>query len=171
MTTDKYDFKNAPEGTTHFNPETAIAAKCWVKIENGVVYFRYSTNNSWYYWFMADDKNKQHYMENFVEVKPKDKEGWIPPVGAICEAWYSSRRDWCEAEVLKVDSDEHGTLIAARELDTDYLFWSHDFRPLKTKEEIEREEAIAEMRDDILNHEYTEASLEEYLIDLGWKKK
>lgn len=84
-------------------------------------------------------------------VRGEWKDG-VPTAGAICEAWYSSRRDWCEAEVLKVDSDENGAIIAARELDTDYLFWTHDFRPIKTAEEIaaeekakEREEAIQQM--------------------------
>lgn len=170
---DKYDFKNAPEGTTHFNPETAIAAKCWVKIENGVVYFRYSTNNSWYYWFDCNEEGRKSYISSFVEIKSSGKEDFPQitfTVGDNCEAYHEVLCEWCSVGILA----QHPTnkeAYACMNLSNNTLFWSDTFRPLKTQEEIEREEAIAEMRDDILNHAYTEVSLEEYLIDLGWGKK
>lgn len=175
MSDNKYDFKNAPEGTTHFHPETAIATKCWVKIENGVVYFRYSTNNSWYHWFDCNEEGREYYISSFVEIKPSGKEDFpqIPlTVGDNCEAYHEVLGWWYHVKILA--QHPHPTnkvAYACMNLSNNTLFWSDTFRPLKTKEEIEREEAIAEMRKDIMDHDYHIESLDEHLISKGWRKK
>lgn len=189
MSNSNYDFKNAPEGATHYNPEAEDVSACWVKIDGSDVYFQYAHNlirQEWRWWFSKNCKHssKEDLLSSFIKLG--DNEEWkdgIPQVGTVCEAWYSARRGWCEAEVLKVDTDEYDTpLIAFREVDTDYLFWSSDFRAIKTAEEIATEEAakkVEEERDKLVeffinyygNPKGAESylRLSEALVKQGWK--
>lgn len=125
---------------------SCFSSSCWYADKIGEVFTILGPSEFGYYY--VEEKLVGYVMYSVKEcdielVSGEWKDG-IPQVGTICEAWYSSRRDWCEAEVLKVASDENGAIIAARELDTDYLFWTHDFRPIKTAEEIAAEEEAKE---------------------------
>ncbi|MNQ73073.1 hypothetical protein D3C85_877960 [compost metagenome] len=152
-----------------------------VKVGTILTVVNYVSDANWinenYVEFGVFMKRHADYFELYEEPAKQEWKNGIPQAGTVCEAWYSARRGWVEAEVLKVDTDEYDTpLIAFREVDTDYLFWSSDFRAIKTAEEIaaeeeakEREEAVEEMRKD-LNGRISAKEIAEYLINKGWKK-
>lgn len=158
----KYDFKNAPEGTTHYHPYTDMASECWVKIENGVVYFQYHSliTQPWFYWCVTGDETKVEVIRELVDINPSTKkQEWkdgIPQVstdvGTVCEAYHAGLEGWFTVQLLYTNHPTNQDAVACMNVSNNMLFWSDTLRPIKTAEEIaaeekakEREEAIQQM--------------------------
>lgn len=83
------------------------------------------------------------------ESKQWDGEG-LPPVGCVCEALIPYRddplRQWRKVKVIfhGDDFDATGELIVV-DLENTSPYWTDEFRPLRTKEQIEREETVKSM--------------------------
>lgn len=77
------DFKNAPEGATHYDLD-----------RDGVLFYK-TINDEFYYFSCADDcilgsNTYEWYKENLISIPQPAKEDWfskgeIPPVGVECE--------------------------------------------------------------------------------------
>ena len=101
----------------------------------------------------------------------------LPPdykVGDICEArFFNSRadevsREWYTVEILKVrEHGEAACLIQGEKLDGRNLYWTNMLRPLQSKEEKEREDAIAEI-DRILSVTPSRHEAAARMIDAGY---
>ena len=89
--------------------------------------------------------------------KPEVDNSWhergeLPPVGGVCEAMING--EWIAAEVLRHRINSAGMNVAAVMSCASFgVYWSADFRPIRT----EREKAIDEMstlvRDGLVSHE------------------
>lgn len=90
-------------------------------------------------------------------------------VGHACEAYHTDAKDWHPVKIIG-QHPVHSAVFACMATSTNNLFWASTFRPLKTQEEIEREEAVAELRKDIMDHDCYIESLDEHLIGKGWRK-
>lgn len=162
----KIDWNKAPEDATHWvqdlNPTEYDKYSGWARFD-GFVYKSFDGG------FWKGESTGFKYIQRPSESITWDGIGKLK-VGMICEAWYSAQKGWQESEVLKTDFDEYGVpIIAVRDVETNYLFWAHDFRPLKSQEQIEREEAFEEMYKD-LEGCISAKEISKYLISKGWRK-
>lgn len=163
------DRGKAPEDATHFT--RYCDEVYWMKNSNNTWYYKYSPFDSGEWKVDNSDQDPSEFIPLPTEQNRKEWDGVSKlEVGMICEAWYSAQKGWRESEVLKTDFDEYDVpIIAVRDVETDYLFWAHDFRPLKSKEQIEREEALEEMYKD-LEGCISAKEISKYLISKGWRK-
>lgn len=106
-------------------------------------------------------------MKEFDTVKEWNGVG-VPPAGAVCEAQVKNGGSWRKYTVKFIGDEYMLIQDHISETPIKYQYW--EFRPLKSKEQIEREEAIEEMRKDIMDYTGYAESLNELLISKGWRK-
>ncbi len=173
------DWSNAPEGATHFLPEQDSRGwvSCWYKNVAGTWFARNEYDREWN---MDND-----YLEDFVPLLIEREKPWtgegLPPAGTVCEV------KGCMGHYLQW---EKVTVFAVRGktvmFDMEDGRWgqtdSHDFRPIRTPEQIaadERESAVTEMKqcfDSVSDHlmptsnKYLE-TLFGALHDAGYRKQ
>jgi len=138
------DWSKAPEGATHYMPDSDKHYACWVKIE-GVNHFT----------MLADGFDKEWELDNkdweYISLIPRQcawtGEG-LPPVGEIIE--------WLDGKFLKavVVGHQQGAVVAVADDDprSDLIGKKPCYRPLRTPEQIaaeEREKAIDAILDDL----------------------
>lgn len=155
------DWSKAPEGATHFDT-AAYRTKSFMKLENGAWYFwpPMSRAPEWSYWG-ADSVDAD--TDPFVP-RPATA-GWngegLPPVGTVCEVrgCMSHYQQWNKVTIFAV----RGKTVM---FDMDDGRWgqtdSHEFRPLRTPEQI-----AAEERETELNRMVATVSM----LDKSWARK
>ena len=107
-----------------------------------------------------------------------DKTEWIPEIGQECEYYGAGPLDdmhWCRCKVIAIDSGR----VIAESLEGSTPFFCRnlpltamDFRPLKTKEDLEREEVAGEI-DEALSQLAKPGEVKtigEVVYDLGYRK-
>lgn len=91
-----------------------------------------------------------------------------PVVGEECEGYYAKLGDrnyaWNKCLVIYNFEGES----AVKDLDTSYLRYCDQFRPIRTQEELEREEAIEDMAQHIDQRESPEQNAE-WLYNAGYR--
>lgn len=122
-------------------------------------------------WHVVENPGGVIY-ENDIELASEAWTDGIPQVGVVCE--YSlDKINWYTCEVLFVGKN---CIVAncytdAGEIEQCMYLQQTLFRPIKTAEEIEREEVIADMRKDLEDYHSSEYTIEDYLTRKGWRKK
>lgn len=174
------DWSKAPEGATHYCPETDDLMAAWFKPSGDE-------------WLFAIDQSPMRYWRPYNEDFPNDMPlvqrptAWngegLPPVGTVCEAlWNTGRGEWLPVKVFGVN--EHGQPIFRWEDGPEkyqYLAGpltgpsgNKHFRPIRTPEQIaaeEREKAIKEMVEILGGLWASEAEAAGFLYDAGYRKQ
>lgn len=137
----KIDWSKAPEGATHYGPETDVYAASWFKKENG----------DWCSWLEHIDDRWEVDIDvpsSYEKAMVKRPDEWsgegLPPVGTVCDALVCG--GWKECLVIYHDPNNEDMAAVTY---SGMLMWSSEFRPTKTPEQIaaeEREQAIREMK-------------------------
>ena len=89
--------------------------------------------------------------------KPEVDNSWhergeLPPVGGVCEAMING--EWIAAAVLRHRINSAGMNVAAVMSCASFgVYWSADFRPLRTEREKAIDEIAALVRDGLVPHE------------------
>lgn len=109
--------------------------------------------------------------------KPKAYAGdtpWMPEAAEECEAVdYSCGNEEYYQKVIFIGDNPCGSFKAFSCVDGGDLFWSDKFRPLRTQEEIEREEgikALTELVSECLSGYNSPENFEAMIWDAGWRK-
>ena len=102
--------------------------------------------------------------------KPEIDNSWfergeLPPVGTVCEVMRNM--EWTAVEILKTRVNSSGIKVAAAMDAKDFtVFWSNEFRPLRT----EREKTVDEMANLIARSVFGSAKCQaEKLYDAGYR--
>lgn len=132
------DWSKAPEGATHYIPETEYLNAAWYKI----------ADSRWVIWMVGKGYGWNYTMglpSNAI-ARPVDWDGTgLPPVGTKCE-YHSEQDGWIPCEVVAHRCN------AGVVLDIHYcaeLVVPKDFRPIRTTEQSaadKREKDVAEMQ-------------------------
>jgi hypothetical protein len=139
------DLSTAPEGATHVVADIYSLRESQVKMNTEHPYRKY-VDGDWYAfvdgsWVYVLDAEPSRYQ---LIPAPWNGEG-LPPVGTVCEALHGLKEQWMKVRIL----DHEGSVQTAVCRDSDNrLWWSQNFRPIRTPEQIaaeEREKAIEEM--------------------------
>lgn len=166
------DWGKAPEGATHWGPDTDRHCESWYEVMGGEV-VRYlpvyyspqpmlpAVNGSQYY----------HPVDDLVARPAPWVGAGLPPVGTVCEMWHEKIGDWLKSEVafvgeqilvVRYHSIAHGHHEAAiMNLDSEKLL-----RLPRTPEQIaaeERERAIDDLCASIVSHYEAPKMSERYL--------
>lgn len=146
------DWSKAPEGATHWGPDTEEWSRAWriIQGEQMAVMLDDGVDTEWAWYPITDDHREDLFPTLVARPTAWNGEG-LPPAGTVCE--YNLGGEWVEVEVFA-----HRPSDANR--GTDAIFdmkpsarWMYScrperFRPLRTPEQIaaeEQEKAIAEM--------------------------
>lgn len=177
------DWSKAPEGTTHFHPMANGYVEHWIRREGAACSFCVVgfENEGWK---AQDSVIVEEYVSKYWAPRPEaqqpEEEAWtgpgLPPIDRACEAYYSfdSAPGW-KPFTLKYLSDDHvifeglGETVVSREQFDRCV--AHQFRPLRTTEQIaaeERRSAIEEMQ--IIREGCSTKSWSEALYDAGYRK-
>lgn len=159
------------------------------------------THASEYFWVMNSviklgDKFKarggvevHHYDESFssgvkIEViaqrRKREQKQWdgvgIPPVGCECEALIpyldEMQRQWRKVRVI-CSGDEFGAAdeLIVVDVENTHPLWADEFRLIRTKEQIERDEAVKSMVDFLVYAEFMSwEDMAERMLDAGYRK-
>lgn len=161
------DWSKAPEGATHWMPESYE----WLE-----GFWKRTGNANYFYekgvWEFSSGKPFGH--PNLV-ARPSlawSGEG-LPPIGVVCEAWIDDGRlCWHTVSIIGHHPEEPGLLAVAMMGNNDKLQWVNEFRAIRTPDQIaadEREAAVNGM----LCHDAlggTRRGLAEALYDAGYRK-
>lgn len=108
--------------------------------------------------------------EGGMKIKEWDGKGGVPPIGAVCEYYWTGGEEWRKCEVV---AHYHGSVVAVDVLDkTAARLPTGLFRPIKTPEQIaaeERLDAIEDMKD-LIRGWGVEDRMLAVLYDAGYRK-
>ena len=144
------DWSKAPEGATHVGTKKVPGVTCWYKLKEDVFYFWYCTNDDLDFDGWAESKGDPIHTP-LIE-RPKKQEAWngegLPPVNCFCETLDEDVDCWVKVEIY-AHTEFMGETHACAKNGTDMFFGlSHEFRPIKTAEQLAEEE-IQAIRDEI----------------------
>ncbi len=105
----------------------------------------------------------------FATDEVESTERWCPVVGEECEAYdYESN---CYFKSIYIGDNPRdktcGSFKVFMCLDDNDLFWSDEFRPIKTQEDVEREEGIEALRK-LLSKGVGDCEPDKYLATVIW---
>jgi len=159
----KSDFSNAPEGATHISSED--------------LYYRLDSNSKWYFYCKrswTESVNGEEWLsKNLTRLPVAQPEKYTPKVGEECE-YMVDEGLWIPCFYVGVNSE--GKRVIERGNGDIEVLLTGSFRPLRTQEEVERNNLIAlgcSAAYGSFNSECTEekncASIAEAFIDAGWR--
>lgn len=121
------------EGATHWSPANNDSGRTeaywrpdWKGGYNCWAVVAYADGNKW-------QKNNCELPAYAVALTTKFNGKGLPPVGTVCEAYHPVRGVWLNVKILDRQGDTK--CLACRD-DKDYLWWSTEFRPIRTPEQI-----------------------------------
>lgn len=100
----------------------------------------------------------------------------LPPVGCECEALIpyldEMQRKWRKVRVVfRGDEFNSAGEFVVIDMENTSAYWADEFRPLPTKERIEREDAINEMARIMSSHPtITHEAIADLIFDAGYRK-
>lgn len=157
--------REAPEGATHYEEEGRIRKSSFMKKQGDNWYFWWSRKQDWIHDTMQPDP------ENLIP-RPTawQGEGW-PPVGEQCEVFHNGR--WLGATAVGEFGEHKKCMVCAPDGGGFYGFYSEDIRPLRTKEEVERDRVTQQARDAITDSgcERSVEAVTGLLYDTGMLRK
>jgi hypothetical protein len=164
------DWKSAPEGATHFGPETDTHCESWYRVEGGKIISFVPTGD--YPFVLTKAQAGSGYYHAIDElIEPWTGEG-LPPVGTVCER-HASGDLWERARIKYQQANicvwEVFGLAVERCSDSAHQMV---FRPIRTPEHIaaaEREETLQEIASTIGRVTFYEDA--EALYALGYRKQ
>ena len=165
------DWKSAPEGATHFGPETDTHCESWYRVEGGKIISFVPTGD--YPFVLTKAQAGSGYFHAIDElIEPWTGKG-LPPIGLACEGRVQNGGEW-KVMTLKYKSLDFSVF----ELDGEESpiwnpqYW--EFRPIRTPEQIadaERKQVIAEMTE-IAGGTYAPRDcIVQRLYDAGYRKE
>ena len=139
------DWSKAPEDATHAGSFKGKFS-CWYKLGSG-----------WVWEYMSDlsfswEKVSGNLPASDLIERPKKQEAWngegLPPVNCFCETLDEDVDCWVKVEIY-AHTEFMGETHACAKNGTDMFFGlAHEFRPIKTAEQLAEEE-IQAIRDEI----------------------
>lgn len=173
----KIDWDKAPEGATHYLPESITYYPAWMKKHHDQWWFVCEKPEHWH----SDDwglcVSNEEYQTLYV--KPEEKQEWdgvgLPPVGTKCQYSYNDKV-WFTCEVTYVVGNFgvvalcHTGLDFAGEQVLDSSITS--FKPILSPEQSKKQEAIQSILKDVESI-WCESDVElaEKLFELGYEKR
>lgn len=144
------DWSKAPEDATHKDPEM----DCFYKLVKDVWHLIYADGESC---VSASLYNGETKPSDLIE-RPKKQEAWdgdgLPPVNCFCETLDEDVDCWVKVEIY-AHTEFMGEAHACAKNGTDMFYGlAHEFRPIKTAEQLAEEEkvaAIAEMQSVVMS--------------------
>lgn len=167
------DWSKAPEGATHWGPETQSHHACWYMQSAGGWLFSVAKHGL--AWLEKDHIEPYRLRELVARPRACSGEG-LPPVGTVCECQVRGYGEW---QLVTVIAHHKGhAWIAVEDGEHCMTVPPHGtFRPLKTPEQIEaeeREKEIAHIAKCILNlkteHQDNAYLIAEVLHGIGYRK-
>ena len=160
------DWSKAPEGATHFSPETEDYLPSFIKFENGIWFCWGQIDGGWYE--DSDEDDTSRYIPRPVFWSGEG----LPPVGTVCEWRDDDSARWMTVEVRYLS--EHTALLRFQDGvgDTEGAYAPKycQFRPLRTLEQIKDEEkkaAIMALLEEVPGLAVVNARK---IIDAGYRK-
>lgn len=121
----------APEGATHYGPESATHCAAWFKglddcTQHCMALIPGFNNDLWHNCLTGRD-------DRFPRPSPAWNGDGLPPVGCSC-LMDNARRGWAQVEIV---SEKNGYLLGWCEAETQVYFSNdpQDFRPLKSEKD------------------------------------
>lgn len=162
------DWSKAPEGATHFGPESEELAAAWYKLDEGEWFAMLtSDDDQWDYSPCVDDERVSQMIQ-----RPAEWNGTgLPPVGTVCEGRGRLDGEWREVVVL---AHRIGRAVVSF-TDHERLQWceSDELRPIRTPEQIaaeEREKEIDAIKTIIGSAANQGKIVAEAICDAGYRK-
>lgn len=140
----KIDWSKAPEGATHWEPESDGWNSSWMMLSGG----------GWHWWSSSSEDWMKcpSIKESRVSLMIPRPAAWtgegLPPAGALCEALIPHHPEplWVEVTVLAHWTSPQGLIYSwVAERDAFYPPGEFRFRPIRTPEQIASEEALEEI--------------------------
>ncbi|WP_278439503.1 hypothetical protein [Pseudomonas oryzihabitans] len=137
MSTENIDWSKAPEGATHWGPETHSHRACWYMQSAGGWLF--SLAHQGLGWLEKD--HIEPYRLNQLVARPAapwSGEG-LPPIGSVCEmlSHGEEESEWIEVQILahtKINGEDHAVFQYEEHVGTGSVQGSC-FRPVRTDQE------------------------------------
>lgn len=155
MSTVNVDWTEAPEGATHYGPETDLLYAAWYKKVDG----------RWMYWIIGSSLD-WYYTDSLPSnaiARPTEWDGTgLPPVGTKCEVRMHSDR-WYERTVVAHFEGRAVVVLGNYESACIYV---EQLRPIRTPEQIaaeKREREINELVEVIVTHYEYPKGAESYI--------
>lgn len=164
------DWSKAPEGATHFSPVFKTFDPLWAKLgSNGKFqYMPIDCSRAWY------DGAQPCFGETYIERAESWAGTGLPPVGQKCEIISDDTGEWIQGVILVHCRDEGKDLAILQGDDVVWMGEAHEFRPLRTKEQIEaeeRERIVSEMYMLFYSKPDTGKEAMYRLYDAGYRKQ
>lgn len=181
------DWTKAPEGATHYQPESRDFHAAWFRLQGGKAREMWVVIPGGALEHIIDPTAFDESMQNLI-ARPAEPATWngkgLPPVGTVCE-WHGPNSDgpdgWVYTESKVVAYTDDGLFICMQKPS----FWpvvqridDCEFRPIRTPEQIaaeEREKAALEMAALMSGHDDRSKDcfkvLGEILYDAGYRRQ
>lgn len=171
------DFEGAPDWCTQcvWTDKDGDSFIYWLNPETKTIYspFWHMEPTCW---------NEEYGRRNYIKAERQaitalswDGAG-LPPVGCECEALIpyldEPKSQWRKVKVIFSgdELDASGEFIVV-DLENSRPYWTDQFRPLRTKEQIDREDAINEMARIMSGHPtITHEAIADLIFDAGYRK-
>lgn len=131
------DWSKAPEGTTHYGPETSLYLEAWYKEVGG----------SWMCW-LVDGGHGWYYTDSLPSnaiARPVEWDGTgLPPVGTKCEVKLLYADLWHECTVV---AHFEGRAVVVLGNHESACIYAEQLRPIRTPEQIAAEKREREIND------------------------
>lgn len=137
------DWNKAPEDATHKDPET----DCFYKLVKGVWHLIHGSVDLG---VSASLYNGETKPSDLIE-RPKKQEAWdrdgLPSVNCFCETLDDDADCWVKVEIY-AHTEFKGDTYACAKNETDMFYGlAHEFRPIKTAEQLAEEERKSQILD------------------------
>ena len=172
------DWSKAPEDATHVGTKQVPGVTCWYKLKEGVFYFWYCTNDDLDFDGWAESKGDPIHTP-LIE-RPKKQEAWygvgLPPVNCFCETLDEDADCWVKVEIY-AHTEFMGETHACAKNGTDMFYGlAHEFRPIKTAEQLaaeERDKAVFEIAHILIDNRHDSAEYHQAgrIYDAGYRKQ
>lgn len=133
------DWSKAPEDATHAGTTAGNQIPVFYKdiLDDGYSY-HYDDNEGWRTWGEGEP-----YCKPLIE-RPKKQEAWdgegLPPVDCLCETFDVDANCWVKVEIYAHTELMGETNVCAKNGTDMFYGLAHEFRPIKTPEQLAAEE-------------------------------
>ncbi|MFN1181075.1 hypothetical protein ACK0NM_03905 [Pseudomonas aeruginosa] len=171
------DWTKAPEGATHYQPESRDFHAAWFRLQGGKAREMWVVIPGGALEHIIDPTAFDESMQNLI-ARPAEPATWngqgLPPVGTVCEYKYTHWPEYHQCEIRYISAAS--LIVYDHGQEQYYRTCDMLFRPLLTPEQIaaeEREKAISQMLG-LYNSAYwpmTSKQFCEVLFDAGYRRQ
>lgn len=133
------DWSKAPEGATHWQPQSENLHESWIKFESGRYWFSLPSQNAWTLY-----RGPHSWMAD-IQARPAEWSGnGLPPVGTVCEYNDLKNPQWIRVVILAHFNNRVPVAVfipdnESQNRTVDQAI-AECFRPVRTAEQIAAEE-------------------------------